>query len=601
MKHYQYRIKGEPVVIHAVEHTEDLDGFRTFVRRNLKCLSADSETTGLDTYSATNRLRLVQFGTPAEAWVIPVEHGGEFAEDVRRTLRAVKRMVIHNASFDLQVWDRHLGVRLEELWPKVLDTKVLSHLIDPRGQDEGGTGQSLEALTARYIDSQTADEAKGLMTRLAKEHKTTKNRIWSLIDVDHPDYVLYAGMDTILAARLARMLAPLVPVSARPLIRYEHEVAEACSVMERNGFLLDVDYALGLSARLQGEEQAAREIAAGLGCDNANSTEQVANALEARGVTISGRTEKGKRKVDKVLLERLAGQGDELARAVIDAKKAAKWRSTWVDKFLANMDSDGRCHASINSLRARTARMSITGIPAQTLPSGDWKIRRCFVADVGHLIASVDYQTQELRVLAALSKDRRMRAAFAAGADLHQITADAAEVARGVGKATNFTYVYGGGAKAVAETAGVPVAVARKVIAGFEKSYPQVAGYSLRLQHIAARQGYITTPTGRRLPVDRSRAYSALNYMVQSTSRDVTCRGILRLYKGGYGPYLRLPIHDEVVASIPAHKSAWGAAEIGHLMAEDMDGVHIGTDPEVTGFSWGHGYMDEEERLLHVR
>ncbi|MGV2384122.1 MAG UNVERIFIED_CONTAM: DNA polymerase, partial [Thermobifida fusca] len=112
-----------------------------------------------------------------------------------------------------------------------------------------------------------------------------------------------------------------------------------------------------------------------------------------------------------------------------------------------------------------------------------------------------------------------------------------------------------------------------------------------KLQDEARRNGYIITPSGRRLPVDPDRAYSALNYLVQSTSRDVTCRGLVRLHKAGFTPYLRLPIHDEVVASLPREKAEWGAARIGELMAEHMGPVHIRTDPEVPGKHWGAEYM----------
>ena len=118
---------------------------------------------------------------------------------------------------------------------------------------------------------------------------------------------------------------------------------------------------------------------------------------------------------------------------------------------------------------------------------------------------------------------------------------------------------------------------------------------SKRLQREAIRNGYITTPFidglgGRRLPVDPSRAYSALNYLIQSSSRDVTCRALLRLHDAGFTPYLRLPIHDEILASVPAEKAEWGAARIGELMTEQMGDVTIGTDPEVGGRSWGSLY-----------
>ena len=234
--------------------------------------------------------------------------------------------------------------------------------------------------------------------------------------------------------------------------------------------------------------------------------------------------------------------------------------------------------------------MSITGIPAQTLPAGDWMIRRCFLADEGQVMGSVDYQTQELRVLAALSGDQVMRRAFETGADLHQITADASGVERKVGKTVNFAYVYGSGPRNIAEQCGVSVNTAKSVIAGFESAYPKVKVLSQRLQREALRDGYVTTPFGRRLPVDRARPYAALNYMVQSSSRDITAKGLIRLHEAGFTPYLRLPIHDEVLASLPAGKANWGAGKIGELMSTDFQGVHIGTDAEVGGRSWGSLY-----------
>jgi DNA polymerase-1 len=173
---------------------------------------------------------------------------------------------------------------------------------------------------------------------------------------------------------------------------------------------------------------------------------------------------------------------------------------------------------------------------------------------------------------------------------MHQITADASGVSRKVGKMANFLTVYGGGPKTLAEQAHIDFDVARKVLDGFARTYPGVTRYAKKLAAQAGRTGNITTPMGRVLPVDSSRSYSALNYMIQSSSRDVTCRALIRLHEAGFTPYLRLPIHDEIVASVPADKAEWGAAEIGRLMAERMGPVLIGTDPEVGKRSWGSLY-----------
>ena len=216
--------------------------------------------------------------------------------------------------------------------------------------------------------------------------------------------------------------------------------------------------------------------------------------------------------------------------------------------------------------------MSITGIPAQTLPSGDWEIRRCFIPEDGNVIVSCDYQAQELRVLAALSGDKNMQRAFAEGADLHQITADASGVDRKVGKTVNFAYVYGSGAGNIASTCDISVAKAREVISGFERTYPGVKRLSDSLQAQAKQRGYIVTPTGRVLPVDKDRPYAALNYMIQSTSRDITASALLRLDEDGFGPYLRLPIHDEVVAEVPEEFASYGAKEIAQVMQCEFRG-----------------------------
>lgn len=607
MRTANYRVAGENVKIHRAETVEDLDLFRDFVRRNLRVLACDSESTGLKIHSPGFRLRLVQFGTPYEAWIIPVEYGGEFVRVVIQTLRAVDKLIFQNGMYDLQVFDKVLGVRLEELWPKTMDTKLYAMLIDPRAPEKGGVGTSLEDLCRYYIDEEVADVVKGSMGRLAKKYKTTKAKIWEKVDLEDSWYNLYAGMDTIIAARLASKLPGLVPNSARPLISFEHQVAEICSYYERTGFLLDEEYSLELATRLLETEEACREVAQGFGVENVNSTDQVAEVLLEMGVKLKDRTPTGKLKVDKKVIKEILDKGTknqkEFITAVADAKKARKWRTTWVEGFLDNMDENGRCHASIHTLQARTGRMSITGIPAQTLPSGDWIIRRCFISDPGHRLVSVDYQTQELRVLAALSGDKTMIQAFKDGSDLHLMTAQAAwgsdvdkdSPYRKYAKVVNFGRVYGGGARTVSEQTGLSFMQAKKVVEAFDKRYPGVKMYSDYLASIAGEQGYIVTPSGRVLPVDKDRGYSALNYMVQSTSRDVTCRGIVKLHKNGFTPYMRLPIHDEVVGSLPIAHSEFGARRMAQLMAEDMGEVFIGTDAEVGNRSWGSFYMGQSQ------
>lgn len=603
MKTMEALVADDRVSVNVLETEEDLEPFWDWFRDHGDRIAVDSETTGLDIFSDDYRIRTVQFGDDRVGWVLPVEKFA-WAEDAAvEVLDRAGLMIIHNALFDLQVFDRCFGVKIEETYPRTLDTRILAHLIDPRGQDEGGVGHGLEALTRALIDAEVADTIKASMKALAVELKTPMSKIWAVDGLtDRDDFLLYAGHDPILTYRVADKLEPLLPPSViqHGLVAYEHRLALVCATMERTGFKIDVGYAGNLSRELQNQEDQAREyLLEHFGIDAPNSTEQVADALEEAGVAVNGRTPTGKRKVNKDLLDKLISDpespGHKIALWVDQAKKTRKRRTTWVDGFLTNRDSDDRVHPSINPLRARTGRMSITGIPAQTLPASDWVIRRCFVPDPGESLVSIDYKAQELRVLAALSGDRVMRRAFENDADLHQITADAAGVDRKVGKMANFLQVYGGGAAKLAEGAGISFPDAKRVTDAFKQTYPGVAEYAKVLEGEARQAGRIITPTGRVLPVDEDRAYSAVNYAVQSTSRDITCAGLLRLYDEGFGPYLRLPIHDEVLASVPTDKADWGSQEIRRLMRMDLRGVDVDTDADVYGRSWGGGYVSDDE------
>lgn len=585
MKTLHHPVKNKPTTIRVVENPEDLESFYKWLPPKGYAIALDTETTGLGIHTPGFKIRTVQVALGREAWVIPthIHNSIDYLDGYT--------LIIHNAAYDLLAIRQHFGKHIP--WSQVVDTKILAHLVDSRSSKEGGSGHSLQELTAYYLDEKVADEVKGSITRMCKEQGLKKGDLFAKIPVDNETYLLYAGMDPILTYGLYHAL----PKQNDKLARVEHRVAEVCAEMEATGFLLDTRYTQNLSEKLKQEEEAWGAIAlAEYGTESVNSTQQVAADLIASGVELTERTNNGGYKLDKHVLEPLVREGHRLAVAVTEAKKARKWRTSWVDKFLDLKDSSNRCHANIHPLQARTGRMSVTGIPAQTLPSSDWVIRRCFIPDPGETLVSCDYQAQELRVLAALSGDPTMKQAFEEGADLHQLTADASGVDRATGKTVNFAYVYGSGPFNIAETCGITIAKAKQVIQGFEDTYPRVKELSTRLQNEAIKTGRIITPSGRMLYIDASRPYSALNYMIQSTSRDITCAALLRLHNAGYTKNLRLPIHDEVIASVPAAEAEYHAQKIASIMKTRFNGVLIDTDAAILGNSWGAGYVPEEEQ-----
>ncbi|MFT2017694.1 DNA polymerase [Streptomyces sp. 796.1] len=590
MRVIDHPIQGQLVRIHIVEAEDDLPDFESFVLANQDLLAHDSETTGLDWWNAgigTFRARLWQFGNAHESFVVPVEKGHVFRNAVRWALRATRRLIAHNGTFDLHVAEVCLGLPMEELAPKSWDTKLFAHLCDPRPVKEQGPGLRLEELTKHYICPALADAVKGSMAAVAKELKVKKDDVWPIVPIDHYGFNLYAGMDPILAFRLFEVLKPKIPVRSRRagLISWEHRLAHITAKIERRGYLLDSAYAQAKSAELREQQLKWEEVARQEGVDNVNSTAQIIAALHERGIKLTKKTKKGNLSVDD---EVLSAVDIPLTKAIIHAKKAMKWRATWFDRALRGRDSEGRVHASINSCQARSARMTISGaVPAQTLPAGDSYVRHCFLADPGHVTVSSDYGNMELRVLAAFSGDPTMLDAFRRGLDLHQITADAAGVDRKAGKGTNFTVCFGGGWKAIVEQYGVSETEAKKAVKAFWETYPGVKRLADRLQREARRTGYIYTGTGRRIPVDRNRIYAALNYFIQSTSRDITARALIELDRHGYTEYVRLPIHDELIFSFPEDRAVELADETARIMEMTVRGLLIPVDAEIGAQSWG--------------
>jgi DNA polymerase-1 len=602
------RVNAKAVTVNVVESTDDVDQFRSFITTHGgEVLGLDTETTGLNVYAKDFAIRLIQFGTDREAFVLPMDDG-QFHGEARWALETVDNFVLHNAMYDLQVIERTLGVSMDDMWGKVVDTKHIAHLIESRAKKEGGIDKKLEALVAYYISPEDAERIKGSINPLlTTKYKATLATIWRKVEQFDRDYLTYSGLDPMWARMLYDLLLPLVPNTSKGLIAFETEVARVAARMEQNGFLLDVEYTEKFRDELKLGESLSKEKAASFGVDMVNSTDNVADALESFGITITGRTDSGtKRKVDDALLKQVVaggGPAGELAQAVIDAKRFSKAATAWAGNFLKERDQYDRVHPSINTLQARTGRMSISNPATQQLPSDRWEVRRCFLADEGHRIASIDYASQELRVLAALSGDRTMATALLRGDNLHLLTARAAfgpQITKDdpeykYGKTTNFSKVYGGGAKSIAEKFQLPFPVAKKIVDAFDSTYKEVPVFSQQLQQEATKTGHIVTPTGRRLAVDSDRAYSALNYVIQSTSRDVTAAAMLRLDEEGFTPYLRLPIHDEVLVSVPEEYAEWGAKRIGEIMHHDMPikgggNMPILTDPEVGLRSWGSLY-----------
>jgi DNA polymerase I len=602
-------VAGDECAIHFLERAEDVEQFERFISSE-RLIALDTEATGLDVYTPGHALRLVQFGSAREAFVLRAD---QFGPVIARALEAGRFFVCHNFAFDAQVLDRHLGVPIEMLGAKTFDTKILAHLLDPRAQQEGGTGHGLKRLAEVWVDPAAPDGEKVLREVFRKEYGATISTGWAVIAADHPDLVRYAGLDVLLTRRLFDVLSPMVKdVGLDHLSQFEHHLQALLATMQRRGMRLDVAYTQRLASDLEVEAEEFRGKAARYGVENVNSTAQVAAALGAMGETLLEQTGAGAVKVDKAVLLPLADldmqwnrlgvrDPNPLAEAVLRCKRASKWRESYAQAFLDLRDASDRIHPMISSLQARTARMSVSRPPLQQLPSSDWKVRRAFVADPGQLLIACDYEQIEMRVLAALADERTMLEAIASGVDLHDFTAERiygegfSKQQRKIAKGVGFGKVYGGGADTLSRQTGADIGAVREAISAYDRTFPGVKRYAKRLQ-LRAEFGKreVITPSGRHLPLDRDRLYAATNYVVQSTARDVIAQAIVSLFEKGLGDHLLMVVHDELIAQAPAEDAREVMEAIRSVMEMDFFGVRLASDGEVVGPSWGHGYGYEE-------
>ena len=591
-----------------VRSDDDFRKFTEWLFDRKRPLAFDIEATGLDIYAPAWEIKTIQWGDTNQSFVF-IWTEPWFQKSIDMVMNETDyKLLAHNTLYDALGLERHGHVSSNEILKRTYDTKILAHLADPRPRRDGGVGHGLKNLASFHVDKDSKDGDEALK-KIFRENKWTIEEGWKKIPADHPTFVYYGGLDTILTARLyPKLRSEIKRQSMGHLVDYEHKLQRLVADMQRRGMRIDVSYAEQLAERMTQEEERCKEIAKDLGVFNVNATREIAVALQQLGVELTETTQKsGDLKVDKMILTTIAndpslGKACDLANAIMSAKNNAKWRDAYVIGSLELMDSNNRVHPFINTVGARTARFSVSLPPLQQLPSGNDAIRRMFVAEEGCRMASIDFSGVELRVLAALSQDPVMLKVFREGGDLHQMTADASGVTRKLAKTVNFGKVYGGGPKGLAKQTGIPVEELQVACDGFDSVYKGVNKFAYQLSAPIKRKdrNYVITHTGRKLPVDAQKSYTALNYCIQSTARDVLGKAMINLAKSGFWKYALMPIHDEVLFSFPEEDAVELSKEAACKMETMLKGVHINSEPDLGGSSWGTLYTDGEHGEIEI-
>jgi DNA polymerase-1 len=267
----------------------------------------------------------------------------------------------------------------------------------------------------------------------------------------------------------------------------------------------------------------------------------------------------------------------ELPRMILEYRGVTKLKSTYTDKLPGQIDEvTGRIHTTYQQGVAATGRLSsadpnLQNIPIRT-PEGR-RIRQAFVAEPGCRLVAADYSQIELRIMAHLSGDASLVAAFTEDRDVHQATAaevlgvPLAEVTadqRRSAKAVNFGLIYGMSAFGLARQLGIGRGEAQRYVDRYFERYPGVRRYMDETRNQARELGYVETVYGRRLylPDIRSRnaalrqyaERSAINAPMQGTAADIIKRAMIEvdvwLQTSRIQARLIMQVHDELVLEV---------------------------------------------------
>jgi DNA polymerase-1 len=538
-------------------------------------IAVDTETTSLD-YMIADLVGISVAVEPGEAAYIPFGHDYlGVPEQLSRelVLAAVKplledpgiKKVGQNLKYDMSIFAQH-GIALQGI---EFDTMLESYVLD-----SVATRHDMDSLAEKYLGEQTikfADVAgKGA-------GQLTFNQI--ALEIAGP----YAAEDADITLRLHQVLWPQVSAHTslgKVFTDIEIPLVPVLSRIERTGALVDdtllFQQSQELALRLAELEREAWDLA---GQEfNLASPKQLGDILFTKlEIPILKKTAKGAPSTKEEVLQELA-LDYPLPKVLIEHRGLAKLKSTYTDKLPVMINrTTKRIHTSYNQSGTATGRLSSSDPNLQNIPvrnAEGRRVRQAFIPAEGSKMVAADYSQIELRIMAHLSEDPSLLAAFAAGQDIHRATA--AEVfsthpeqvtidQRRSAKAINFGLIYGMSAFGLAKQLNIGRKQAAEYIDTYFDRYPGVLNYMNSVRSTAAEAGYVETYFGRRLylPEINSRngmrrqaaERTAINAPMQGTAADIIKLAMISvddwLQNSDLRSVMIMQVHDELVLEVP--------------------------------------------------
>ena len=538
-------------------------------------VAVDTETTSLD-YMRAQLVGISLSTAPGEAAYIPFAHDymgapeqlkPEFVLDSLKPYLedpALKK-VGQNLKYDMSVLAQH-GITLRGI---AFDTMLESYVLD-----SVASRHDMDSLALNYLNEETIKFADVAGKGAAQ---ITFNQV--PLEQAAP----YAAEDADITLRLHQVLWPRVAGEAalkKVFEEIELPLVPVLSRIERTGALVDdtllFQQSQELSERLAELETQAWDLAGQQ--FNLASPKQLGEILfEKLQIPVLKKTAKGAPSTKEEVLQELA-LDYPLPKVLLEHRGLAKLKSTYTDKLPTMINPvTGRIHTSYHQAGTATGRLSSSDPNLQNIPvrtAEGRRVRQAFIAAPGSKLVAADYSQIELRIMAHLSQDPSLLAAFSAGQDIHRATA--AEVfgvetdavtsdQRRSAKAINFGLIYGMSAFGLARQLGIGRKQAAEYIELYFTRYPGVQNYMNNIRYSAAEKGYVETFFGRRLylPEINSRngmrrqaaERTAINAPMQGTAADIIKLAMISvqswLESSALNSKIIMQVHDELVLEVP--------------------------------------------------
>lgn len=378
----------------------------------------------------------------------------------------------------------------------------------------------------------------------------------------------------------------------------EMPLIKVLSAMERKGIKIDpvyfAKYEKELEILLNNLQKKIFEIA---GEEfNLNSPKQLAEVLFFKLNLDPVKKTKTGLSTDEEVLEKLKNDGVEIASYILEYRKYAKLKNTYVDALPKLADSRDRLHTTFNQIGTTTGRLSSSNPNLQNIPvktDEGMKIRQGFIADNGNVLMGIDYSQIELRVLAELSKDENLIAAYKNNEDLHRVTAkkifeleDGEEVSREqriIAKTINFSIIYGKTAFGLSKELGITQKEANDYINRYFEQYPKVKDFEKSIIAYAEKNGYTETYFGRRRIIEgilsknknikNQAERMAVNSVIQGTAAEILKKVMIEIFKvieNKEDISLLLQVHDELIFEIKEEKVEEYRTTIENIMRNSV-------------------------------